>query len=397
MKNKMDSGKKSIHIGGVFYGLHNIGDEGILYSMIQTFHEKYQVSVSSYDSEWISNYFSNVEIRPVDIVYDRPKMGLRSLPRRKIIDNMIKNKDYQKYIKTKDAFICGGATILSDCPWHSLRMAELAGRSGIPVYFWGVGMAEVGDTDTTEYIRFVLNKPYVKKIYVRDELVRDRLVSMGINRNKTGISYDPAVMLEGETFNLEDYLSSFQAELYKNECPNIIITLSGEADVVEKTPVDVISACIGKMQERYRANIFLIPTGCGKHCKDIEFLKNIAKELNVPEISVIEKEFSPQNLVEFLKQADLILSSRLHMNIFGACAGVPSIGLVRNRKIIDFAELHGLPYLELSDLSQKQLLEMTDEVFSNRNAYREKIKKNISKMREQYMISAYELQKLIDG
>ena len=375
---------KNIHIGGVYYGQHNIGDEAILLSMIKTFSYGKNLSVSTYDSDWIEELFPEVKRHIIPVRYQKPKYGIFTVPARNVVKDYFKVKNELNFFRAKDIYICGGATILSDCPWYSLRTVQLAGKSRCDVYLWGVGMAELYDDETLWYIREVLNEKYVKKIFTRDEYVKERLIKLGVQTDKIFVSYDPAIMIESHQLDLEKYLSQEQKKLFMNGKKNIVLTISGEADVVKRTPIDVIKDAIKNIQKRYDANVFLIPTGCGKQCKDAEILLSIARELENWNVSVIIKEFTPNDLVTFLEGIDLIVSSRLHMNIFGACASTPSIGLVRNEKIIDFARLMGLPYLDLETLSSDQLEREAVNILENSSEYVSSIKKKVSEMRQQY-------------
>ena len=99
----------------------------------------------------------------------------------------------------------------------------------------------------------------------------------------------------------------------------------------------------------------------------------------------------------FLKNTKLIVSSRLHLNIFGACAGVPSIGLVRNRKIIDFAELLGMPYLELEKISVTTLEETVANLWESYDDSVNLLKLEVKKMRRQYYLSLIEVKETINN
>lgn len=382
---------KRVHIGGVFYGQHNIGDEAILLSMINSFHAEHSLSVSTFDSEWMNEQYSDVPRRAISVKYTKPKMGLYIAPRKKIITNYKKNKEEKKFFSGLDAYICGGATILSDCPWYSVRTVQIAGEAGTRVFLWGVGMAEIESKEALLYIKKILNMPYVELIYTRDELVKERLEKVGISSKKVRVSYDPAIMLTGEKFELSQYLDEQQISLYYNNNKNVVVTVSGEVDVVCKTPIKVIIDSIYCIQKKYKANIFLIPTGCGIQCKDKQFLQEIKQKINLTNVTVIEKEFVPKHLVEFLKKVDLIISSRLHMNIFGVCANTPSIGLVRNKKIVDFATLLGLPYLDLVSLSTEKVMEEVKKILLNKKQIKENISIAVERMRSQYQVSLEEI------
>lgn len=387
---------KNIHIGGVYYGRHNIGDEAILYSMIKSFEPSFNISVSTYESNWIKKDFPQVERRHIELQYVKPQMGLFITPRKKIITNISKLNREIKFLKTKDAYICGGATILSDCPWYSLRTVQVAGKAGLPVYLWGVGMTSISNSEMAKYIIEVLNRGYVKKIYTRDEIVADRLKSMGVAPDKLGVSYDPAIMLLGEESEFSRFITKTQLKIYNNGKPNFVLTISGEDDVIKRTPLNEIINAVNLLQKKYDANLFLIPTGCGQHCKDLDLLKEISLKLISNNVSVIDTEFSPNALVAFLKNVNMIISSRLHMNIFGACATTPSIGLVRNDKIVDFAKLNSLPYLELFDLTQGKLVHTVEQVMHDSDMIKEELKKSVTRMRNKYTESLSEIQEFID-
>lgn len=376
---------KKIHIGGAQYGLHNIGDEAILLSIINSFDE-FDLSVTSHGSNWINKLNKRIEIRNYFVDYGKPKFGLFINPKRDIFNNICKLKDDIDFFKTKNIYVCGGGTILSDCPWYSLRTVQLAGSVGVPVYLWGVGMAEVNDKSTQHYIKSVLNKGYVKYIYTRDEFVKSRLVDIGVKEAKISVSYDPAILIKGD-LNWNTYLSKSQIELYNDNHINMVFSLSGESDVVIRTPVKEIAESIIKLQKKYSANIFLIPTGCGNHCKDIELLEYIYRIANNKRVCIIKKEFSPESLVGFLENIQIIVSSRLHLNIFGACAGIPSIGLVRNSKIIDFSKLLGMPYLRIEELKAEEIILTVDEILKNRTFYTSNVVCSVRKMRKAYIDS----------
>lgn len=375
---------KKLHIGGVYYGQHNIGDEAILLSILKSM-TNFRLSVSTYGSEWIDEIFNDVERRTIELEYSKPKMGLFIDPKKRIFKNLMLISNEIKYLKTKDMYLCGGATILSDCPWYSLRTVQVANFSGVPAVLWGVGMAEIKDGDTIEYIKKILNSNGVKKVFTRDPFVRERLIKLGVSANKVAVSYDPAIMITGKELNLDYYIGKEKQGVFNNGRINVVLSVSGESDVVDKTPVDEIIYTAKAIQTQMRANVVLIPTGCGAQCLDSNFLRTISDELDPRYTILVEKEFAPEHLVEFLKGVDFIISSRLHMNIFGACAGVPSIGLVRNQKIIDFANLFDLPYIALERLKGQELFELSNRVLNNREIYSDSIKIKVNEMRKVYI------------
>lgn len=359
---------KKILVGGVFYGLHNIGDEAILQAIIENFSgDDIEVHYKTYGSEWAVAKYTSAVRENFGPVFVRPKFGLFYANRKSIknLPSVIFRtispdvKDYKGY----DLYVCGGATILSDCPWYSLRTVLMAKKAGVPSILWGVGMAEVYDDDTLQFIRTVCNDFCVKHIYTRDEFTLERLKKCGVVLNKLSSCYDPALMIDASGSALEKYLSDENKELLLKGNRNICLSISGEADVLSKTPIQVFGQFIEKLLTNLETHIFLVPTGCGKHCKDRELLRTLKIDKRV---HMIEQEFAPEDLCEFLKYIAVIVSSRLHLNIFGATVGTPSIGLVRNAKIIDFATLFSFPYVELNRLEAESLCKETNKVLANR-------------------------------
>ena len=386
---------KKILIGGVYYGEHNIGDEGLLFSIIRSFEPYAEINVLTNGSEWIDNVFPKANRYPIRLNYIKPSCGLYTIPRSKVITNWFKIRKEIDFYRQYDLYICGGATILSDCPYYSLRTVLLAEKAGVPVILWGVGMAEISDENTKKFIVDVLNRKGVKKVFVRDEYVQKRLWELGVEKNKVDVSYDPAIMLEGTNFDMAKFMNDDSLKWYRQSDCNVVVSVSGESDIADKTPVNKIADEIIAIKQKYNANIILVPTGCGKQCKDTEMLKTLGSMVGTKNVTVIEKEFQPEELVEFLKNVKLVISSRLHMNIFAACAGVPSVGLVRNLKIVDFASKFNLPYLYFDNMSKNDIVKKSDEVMDNYRNITSSMATIRTGMRQKYTESTEQVKQML--
>lgn len=368
-------------IGGVYYGLHNVGDEAILKSMIREFNDENGLTVLSYGSDWIRNEFDNVNVRKIQLSYSKPILGYYASPKKEVFSNIRKLRNEKLFYKNFNTYICGGATILSDCPWYSVRTAQLAGEAGNNVFLWGVGMADQDIGTAAQYIKSILNTDYVKRVYTRDQFVTKRLIKCGVNADKITESFDPAIMLNARKCDLTKYLTKKQISLLDNGKDNIVVSISGEADVVNRTPIGVLTEIINMLNNEYDYNIFLIPMGLGKQCMDLSIMNKIENDIARDNVTVVRSEFDPCDLIYFLNNVKLIISSRLHMNILGACADVPSIGLVRNSKITDFAKLMGLPYISFNDLNKDRIKKLLNSILEEYNDYIDNIKNTVDRMR----------------
>jgi len=375
--SRFSSFHKNIHIGGPMYGAHNIGDEAILTSMINSFSEKNNISVSTYDNERLKVKYPFVVNRSIYNCFSKPFFGLYISPRKNPIKAFINLKREKEFYSKKDLYICGGATILSDCPWYSLRTIDIALKAGAKTILFGVGMAEIKDKSAIPFIKKICNK--LEDIYVRDNFVKRRLENIGIEANKIKICYDSALILNpSENFKVEKYLNNEQIEKYYNHYTNIGITLSGERDIINRSPINDIKKIIKFLIKKYNANIFLVPTNTRKGM-DIDLMEKLLGDEN---ISLIEQEFSPEDLIAFMKNFSFVISSRLHMNILSSIVGTPSIGLVRNSKIIDFAKLLGLKYFSIENLNIQDLERYCDELIDKNDNLQKEILRRVNKMRD---------------
>lgn len=373
--------ERKVIIAGPPYGMHNIGDEAILESIVQQFSASAEITVMTYGSEWLESAYPFVEKLPIPTMYCKPFLGLTASPRKKIFSS-IKNSFFPNlsHFANKDLFLCGGATILSDCPWHVLKLVQQASHQGVPSVFWAVGMAEVKDAETRSEIVKVCNSSSVDHIYTRDEFTQERLVRYGVAAEKVSVCYDAAYVLEGNPDSLYSVLPEDIKEHYEDECPNICISISGEADVTDQNHIKEIKKYIESVTEY--ANVFLVPTGLGSHCRDLDILKTL--QIN-NKTFLIDWELTPAQLIAFLRNMSVIVSSRLHCSIFGANVGAPSINLIRNTKQEDFSKLFGLNALEMETLTSDKLVKYTNEVLSNRQELSESIRRKIDEIRKVHL------------
>jgi len=372
-----------VHIGGVMYGYCNIGDDAILESMINSFLDRCRLSVATQNPEWLRKYFPDVEVHKIGIYYTKPKWGINFIGNknpRKILQsayNLLRNYDFRLYSKT-DLYICGGATILSDYPWYSMQTIKEALKAGTKVVMFGVGMAELEDKSMHSIIRDTCNG--IEDIYVRDEFVKERLLKLGVKSNKIKICYDPAIMLDpADTLDYDKVFTAEQKNRYFDSKINIGLCLSGENDVVKRYPYEGIKKLMIELHRRFDANIFLAPT-------TIKVDKKAMSRLLLKGIStnMLNGRYNARELISIMKNFHLVISSRLHMNILSSIVGTPFIGMVRNTKIVDYAKLFNLPYIELKKFNVAEVLKYVKHIILNQSQIRNMILKKLYFMRDKH-------------
>lgn len=355
--------KKAILIGGDLFGYGNIGDEAILESDILLFEKDAEIMVFTNDDTWLREEYPNVYPIVTKDIIESP-YTLKG-----ILGNIKKICINGKYYKKADLFLLGGGTSMSDFPWHSLGQVFIASMFGLPSVIWGVGYVKTSSKRAEKFIKRVLNNVHVKAIYVRDKNVAERLYDIGVIRQKIDYCYDPVIVMDGREYESDWYLTSKQQDTLKNGKKNIVICLSGEKEAQERTKLEPLIQLTRSMSEFY--NIWLIPTGFVSGCDDQALLNEINK--SVHNSNMIVAEFRPKHLIEFLKQCEVVITSRLHMSIFAVCAGIPFIALERSDKNRDFADIMGFQCFRMEDIDTGKIQNVVQDIVIHQQELRQHI------------------------
>lgn len=113
---------------------------------------------------------------------------------------------------------------------------------------------------------------------------------------------------------------------------------------------------------------------------------------------IIDQQLSPAELLNLIKDAEILVGMRMHSTILGACASVPIVGLYYQRKGRSFFEALGLKELviDIENISFEDLASMIAKALSDRDRIIREINKNLpcqrSKVREvvKYIVEEFE-------
>lgn len=388
----MSINRKKIVIGGGVYGFHNNGDEGLLRGILNSVRD-YETGVITKSSDWILEEFPNTRRFELKHIYCKPRYGI-------YLENLKKWGTWKEILfpskdiyRWGDVFLCGGGTLFTACPWNGYFLTKQFKKEGKKTIIWGAGMCEEYDSEIIRLIKMWCNDPYVIKIFVRDELVKQRLLNLGVLPEKILVSNDPAYALVPTKFNFEN-LSEKAKLLYKSENKKIVLTLSGESDIKDKVNIESFKELIRRLDKK-GYNIFLIPISYSEHTTDREFLENLDSEM-LAHVTNIEYEFKPSELLYFLKNIDLSISSRLHMSIYTAIMNKPFITLRRNDKNLDLAKLYEMPCYEFDNICIEDMINDIDEIINAGQSKIEKVKVISDKYKANYVQMSKLLSELIN-
>ena len=359
-------------IGGPRYGCQNVGDEGILTAIVNDIRElapDAHITVLT-DNQDATTARLNIEPKPLGGWLNRVREMSKA-----------------------DIFVCGGATILSDCPRTVLKLVLVAKILRKPVMVYGVGMDPLPDVQTQRLVRLAGNAADV--ISVRDQDVRQRLVEYGVNPDKVFATADPATLLEPVA---PDRVTPILLEqgLQDQPRPWIGIGISGESDIRHITPCPTLAQAADHLVTDLGASIIFIPMNT-RSDQDIPLLEKIQGLMAYRDRTrLLTGKYTPEEMLGIVKQMDLIISSRLHLLIFSAVVNVPMVGISRSAKIDSFLErVSRVSAGSVAEITMPKIVDTLSGVWNNFEAIKSELSDKTSKMKNDALLNRQLLGKLL--
>lgn len=341
-----------------YYGFDNIGDEAILYAIIQALrNEDPQVDITV-----LSNQPAvTAETYDVDAV------------------NRWKIREVYQAIKEADGLISGGGSLMQDqtgirsIPFYSgvIKIAQLLRK---PVFVYAQGMGPFNHAISRMIVKHTLKKT---TITVRDEGSKTLLESVGI-KNNIDIVPDPVIGLQ-----VKEHASPwFEQQAFTGK----VITVS-----VREWPSTV-------PYKRMLANSFSILGQAGHtivfipmhSSHDDETSKEIAALMDC-DSTIAPYDASIEEKIAIIGQSDLLIGIRLHALIFAAITHTPFIPLSYDPKIDAFAAMCRQPvigHVTASDWNAKKLANQAQNMLTELDQAKAQLKQIIFPLQQQAQATA---------
>ena len=314
-----------ILLGGIPLGCDNIGDEAIIAAVVGMLKESVpgvELSVATADP-------ATADVLGVKVV---PPFGFagRSLD------------GFAEAVRQHDAYVWCGATGLSDYPHVALDLLEIAQKSGVATYIWGVGMDDelnpvffkvhgkrrlalkcLGLVGWYERrlrgklrVRIAAILPRCRGVWLRDPQSAAMLASLGFAY--AGIAADTAILL-GNGRNI--------TQRHKDaESFSLGLCISTQRQV---TDLDGVKGLIAAVRES-GVRVLGIPMNPKT---DRALLERLGVEC-------IEGT-TPEAVMSAAANCDVVLSSRLHLLILAANVGTLGLGIARGSKLANWLSNFG--------------------------------------------------------
>lgn len=334
-----------------YYGFDNVGDEAILYSIIQALRkEDTTIGITV-----LSNQPSKTEAT----------YGVEAVNRWNL-------KEVMNAIRQSDGLISGGGSLLQDetgfksIPYYTgiMKIAQFLGK---PVFVYAQGMGPINKGFSRQIVKHVLKNT---NITVRDKASMDLLRTIGL-KNHIDIVPDPVLGI-----NLETHVSPWWVG---QDFKSPIITVSVR-DWSSSIPFkEHIAKSLDKAAEA-GATIVFIPMH-GEH--DDHASRDVANRMTNKSY-IAPYDASIEEKIVIIGKSNLLVGMRLHALIFASVMDTTFIALSYDPKINAFAEISGQPivgHVNEDDWNENTLLELINQKLEDEESEVEKLREHVLLLR----------------
>ena len=356
---------KKVAISG-YYGFQNIGDEAILYSMIQAFG-----TVGGIEPVALSN---NPD-------YTRKQYGIEAVDRWKFLTLM-------KSLKKCDQLASGGGSLLQDVTSHKsliyyLGVVFLAKLLGKKVMFYAQGIGPINTPRGKWLMKWLANKADL--ITVRDEASKKLLEQLGVNKPEIRETVDAVLGIDRRQVNTrpgERILT--EMGISKGDAPIIGVSLREwqNQDNYKKT---VAKTCDNLIEMGYK--VIFIPF---HFPGDIAPGQDTIKLMSHGEKAILMKNrVEVEEMLGLLGSLHMVVGMRLHSLIMAAVMGVPIVGISYDPKVDSFMKQASQPLAGRAEtLTEDKLWNTVKTALETREAKLPEYLQIIDEKREQALETA---------
>lgn len=328
-----------------YYGFNNSGDEAILttiYENVCKMNKNIHITVLSRDPEETTQ-----------------KYGFK---------DVVSRFDFFKVlseIKKCDILLSGGGSLLQDTTstrslMYYLFIIEWAKIMHKKVMLYANGIGPVSKKQNRKMVKRVVSKADI--ITLREEDSKRELEAMGVSGERLFVTADPVFTMSSITEEAAEKL------LYEAGIPDDkrLIGISVRNWKNDEDFIDKFALICDKIYEKFDRNIVFIVM----HNPNDRDISRCVMEKMKNEAYILEKNYSPKEIMGMIGEMDLILSMRLHTLIFATKQRVPIVGFAYDPKINSYLKLLGMPNGgNVNNIDVDRTLEEVNEVLSNREKY----------------------------
>lgn len=369
--------ESSILISG-YYGFDNLGDEAILYSIINLLRKKRN------DLEII-------------VISQRPEItakryGVKSIDRRDLVEII-------KALRESRLFISGGGSLLQDItgiysiPYY-LGLVFLAQIMGNKTVFYAQGIGPLHKKISRFLVRWISNRTDL--ITIRDSDSAELLRKIGVKIELIEKTVDPVYGIKNFSKKSKNDLPQIVAEFLDEEnidyIDDKIIGLSVRP-WDDNDYLDAVARAGDYLKEKTGGKLIILPMYFDD---DLVACKKVREKMESA-VSLFKRQAGPGEMVSFFSIFDFFLGVRLHSLIFAAVNRVPFVGISYDPKVDSLLSDLGVETgLSTENCNFADLKNIIDDFWENRESITEKLDKKMSSYSIEAEDNAEKILQLLD-
>jgi polysaccharide pyruvyl transferase CsaB len=358
-----------------YYGFGNIGDEALLLALVLELRR-------TYDAERLVVFTARPRQTTAMLGVRAVHHTLPTTPEGWVRGTLGRSRKH--FFQSVSAFrhldwlILGGGGVLKDLPRTSRHFLEIlariewAKRLGHRVAILGVGAGPFHHPESVAAARRTL--PKVDVFTVRDEYSRARLLETGVPEQTVQMAADLAFLLEPGS---ERCPIDVAGAVTTRGAPGPHIAVCARAvDLKTAHVMESFSELIRLAVHQLGASVWLVPFQEGGGEDDRAGALQLQTVAGPSErLRVLAEPGSPQEMLAFFSQMDMVIGEKLHSLVLALLVGTPVLGISYQPKVeCLFAEIGKAEWcVKLADLTPGLLTERFRELWERRLSARELI------------------------
>lgn len=331
-----------------YYGFKNSGDDALLYAMVNSLREinpEININVLSFNPRETARLYKVNSVSRYNLAASR------------------------RAIKNSELFILGGGSLIQDVTStksiiYYLWMVNRALRMKTPVMLYANGIGPINKPANRRRARKILNR--VNLITLRDPASFAELKKLGINRPEAVVTADPVFAAEMRNPENAEHLLK-DAGLAEGE-KFAIFSVRKWQDSSEDFD-ETFAAMADYVAEKHGLTPVFLPL---HYPYDASLSRSIIKKMKNRALFISGRTDIPTTL-SIVDKSSFSVSVRLHMLIYAALAGAPSVGIAYDPKVAGFQESIGQPFINPSDFKAGSYEKLIDEQLENSQEISKKI------------------------
>ncbi len=249
-------------------------------------------------------------------------------------------KQWLRIVESADFIIIGGGQLLMDnylaFPLKINELMNIAKEMKKMVIFFSCGVGETWSCIGSYMLNKILANKNIVLITTRDYDSQKVLYKIIRRRKSCHVSFDPAIFSAEVFHKAADTQSRIIGLGIMN--PRIMDRSLNEVKRMSMNEFRRLWENLSEMLVDNGWEVFIFTNGC---CNDHSFAMSLFEGKRKRNITHLKRATDPETLVHQISRCKAIVAHRLHANIIAYSLGVPSVGLIWDRKVKSFGELTG--------------------------------------------------------